>query len=186
MKNLLALLLTLLMSTTWAVEISGIQIPEQVEISGQELKLNGAGLRKKFFARIYVAGLYLPEQTADADEVIAMAGPKRITMQFLYDEVGVEKITRGWTDGFRNNTSPEQMKVLQTRLDHFNALFEDMKKDDRIVIDYVPELGTRVDIKGQARGIIPGEDFMRALLKVWLGQKPVDKGLKMGLLGEGA
>jgi hypothetical protein len=172
------------MTSSPAQEIAGVQIPEDVEVSGQKLVLNGAGLRKKFFAKVYVAGLYLPEQTSDANRVIEMAGPKRITLQFIYDEVAARKITRGWTDGFRNNSSPEQMKALQSRLDDFNALFEDMKKGDRVVMDYVPGLGTRVEIKGKARGVIPGDDFMQALFKVWLGDKPADMGLKKGLLGE--
>jgi hypothetical protein len=31
---------------------------------------------------------------------------------------------------------------------------------------------------------IPDEGFYRALLKVWLGEKPVDADLKKGLLGQ--
>jgi len=185
MRILFGLIFSLVMAASPAEEIAGVQIPGDVKVSGQKLTLNGAGLRKKFFAKVYAAGLYLPEKTSDANQAIEMAGPKRITLQFIYDEVAAVKVTRGWTEGFRNNSSAEQMKALQSRLDDFNALFVDMEKGDRVVIDYAPGLGTRVEIKGQARGIIPGEDFMRALFKVWLGDKPADKGLKQGLLGEG-
>jgi hypothetical protein len=183
MRILLSLILSLLMSTTLAQEIAGVQIPDSVEVSGKKLVLNGAGLRKKFFAKVYAAGLYLPEPTSDANRVIELNEPKRILMQFIYDEVRAVKITRGWTEGFKNNSSADQMKALQSRLDDFNALFVDMQKGDRVVIDYVPGLGTRVEIKGKARGIIPGEDFMQALFRVWLGDRPADKGLKKGLLG---
>jgi len=59
-----------------------------------------------------------------------------------------------------------------------------MKKGDRIVIDYLPERGTQVTVKGNLKGVIPGEDFNQALLRVWLGDEPADKGLREGMLGE--
>ena len=37
---------------------------------------------------------------------------------------------------------------------------------------------------GQPRGApIPGADFYSAVMRIWLGDKPVDDGLKKGLLG---
>jgi hypothetical protein len=37
---------------------------------------------------------------------------------------------------------------------------------------------------GEVLGTVQGEDFYRALLKVWLGDKPADKGLKKAWLGK--
>jgi len=31
--------------------------------------------------------------------------------------------------------------------------------------------------------VIPGEDFNRALLRIWLGDRPADGDLKRGMLG---
>jgi hypothetical protein len=40
-------------------------------------------------------------------------------------------------------------------------------------------------VAGQQRGKdIPGEDFYRALLRIWLGEKPVQDDLKQALLGK--
>ena len=36
----------------------------------------------------------------------------------------------------------------------------------------------------QLRGTIPGVDFQRALLAIWLGEHPADASLKRGLLGQ--
>jgi len=33
------------------------------------------------------------------------------------------------------------------------------------------------------KGRVPGEDFQRALLAVWLGDHPADTSLKKGMLG---
>jgi hypothetical protein len=48
----------------------------------------------------------------------------------------------------------------------------------------VPGVGTRVGIDGKERGKpIAGEDFHLALLRIWLGENPVDRDLKRALLG---
>jgi hypothetical protein len=58
------------------------------------------------------------------------------------------------------------------------------KKGDLINFDYTPEGGTRISVNGQAKGnAIPGEDFYSAVLRIWLGDKPADAGLKKALLG---
>ena len=48
----------------------------------------------------------------------------------------------------------------------------------------MPDTGTRITVNGQPKGAsIPGEDFYAAVLRIWLGDKPVDADLKKGLLG---
>ena len=60
------------------------------------------------------------------------------------------------------------------------------KSGEVIALDFVPDSGTRVLVNGAAKGKpIPDEGFYRAILKVWLGDKPVDADLKRGLLGQG-
>jgi hypothetical protein len=54
-----------------------------------------------------------------------------------------------------------------------------------ILLDYLPGAGTRVTIKGQVKGVIPGQDFNDALLEVWLGARPASGGLKRAMLGGG-
>jgi hypothetical protein len=53
-----------------------------------------------------------------------------------------------------------------------------------IHFEFTPEAGTRVVVNGQAKGsAIPGEDFFAAVLRIWIGDKPVDGDLKKGLVG---
>jgi hypothetical protein len=43
---------------------------------------------------------------------------------------------------------------------------------------------TRVSVDGRPAGEpIAGEDFYRALLRIWLGEHPVQDDIKQGLLG---
>ena len=53
-----------------------------------------------------------------------------------------------------------------------------------VLFEFVPDTGTRIVVNGQQRGApIPGEVFFAAVLRIWIGDKPVDSGLKKGLVG---
>ncbi len=52
-----------------------------------------------------------------------------------------------------------------------------------VLIDFLPGSGTRITFNGAVRGTIAGEDFSRALLRIWLGENPADADLKKALLG---
>ncbi len=176
------LLLLFLPGNGYAQDVAGVNVPEQIMLANTPLKLNGAGIRDKFFFDIYVGALYLPQKTKDAETAINMDGPKRILMHFLYKEVKKEKLVEGWDDGFENNHTREQFEALKTKLEAFNKLFVTVKRSDRIELDYLPETGTQVSINDQIKGNIPGDEFYPALLRVWLGEDPADSDLKDAML----
>lgn len=169
-----------------AVEIGGVNIAEEIVVDDTtSLVLNGAGIRSKFFFDIYIAQLYLEKPEKESSLIIEDDGSKRIVMHFLYDGVGSDKIVEGWNDGFAANLDEESKANLQQRIDTFNNMFTDeMQSGDVIVFDYLPDEGTRVTIKEEVKGVIPGKDFNDALLSIWLGEKPVGSGLKNDLLGK--
>jgi hypothetical protein len=166
-----------------AKEIAGVMVQETLRTQdGIVLQLNGAGIRSKFFFDIYLAELYLEHPSNRADEVIETSGRKRLIMHFLHDEVGRDKLVAGWNEGFAANTTAGEVAVLRERIGQFNGMFVDVKKDDIVVLDYLPAEGTVVTFGKEKKGVIPGKDFNDALLRIWLGEKPVAKGLKEKLL----
>ncbi len=185
MRIVSVLLLLFLVSTpVFAREIAGVNVPEQITAGdGTVLHLNGAGIRYKFFFKIYVAGLYMQHPATDAGKVIGDEGRKRVLMHFIYDEVGRKDLTDAWDEGFTANLSPQQLAALQDRIKDFNALFDTVKGGEEITLDYIPGKGTRVLIRGRIKGVIPGKDFNDALLAIWLGREPVTDRLKKELLG---
>jgi hypothetical protein len=80
------------------------------------------------------------------------------------------------------------MAALKDRLKQFSETMlaiGEARSGTSIVIDWLPESGTRLTVNGQVKGReITGEDFYRALLKIWLGQQPVQSDLKQALLGK--
>ena len=171
----------------YAAELQGVSMPDQITVGQSNLVLNGLGLRIKKVAfigvKVYVAGLYLPSRSSNAEAILAANEPKQIVMHFLYKDVGKDKLVEGWTEGFEKN-SHDMMPTLKARLDTFNGYWSGMKTGDVAVLTYIPGTGTKVEIKGKEMGVIEGQDFARALFAIWLGPNPPNKELKEGLLGK--
>ena len=180
------LLTGVLARKTWAMEVSGVSLAGTVLIGeqGQTLLLNGAGVRKKVIVKVYVGALYLQQKSSDPAKILDDGGPKRMVMHILYGEVGAGKLADAWTDGFHRNQEAAEMKGLKERLEQFNAMFPTVYRGDRLEIDLLSDKDTVVRLNGKELGSVGGADFARALLEVWLGAKPADKGLKKGLLGK--
>jgi len=177
------LLLVLSSLDASALEIAGVSVPQTVTVENNQLVLNGAGIRKKFFFKIYVGALYLTARQSKVEAILADPGPKSIVMTFLYKEVETEKLVDGWNEGFANNSSAKEVRELKARISRFNSMFVTVHRGDEIRLDYLPDKGTQVTINNSVKGIVEGEDFSRALLKIWLGPEPADSNLKDAMLG---
>lgn len=171
----------------FSAEVAGVKLDDKDKVANVELVLNGAGLRKRVFVQVYAVGLYLGEKKSTAAEAIAAAGTKRVAMHMLRD-VGAEQFGDALTDAMKDNLNETEMKALEPRVKQLSAIMAAMKeakKGIRITLDWLPAAGTQVTVEGKAAGApIPGEDFYRALLRIWLGEKPVQDDLKKALLGE--
>ncbi len=169
-----------------AVEIKGVSVPDtaRIETVDQTLVLNGAGIRKKFFVSVYIGALYLTEKRDSAPAILAADEPRRVAMHFLYSKVEADKLREAWLEGFQANVSADQFARVKPSLEKFNAFFGDAVKGDVILLDYIPGVGTRVSVNGEVKGTIPGAEFNRDLLAVWLGKEPVTSSLKEAMLGK--
>jgi hypothetical protein len=157
--------------------------PQSVTIENKALVLNGAGIRKKLFIKVYVGSLYLTAKQTAVGKILADPSAKSIVMNFLYKEVSTKKLVDGWNKGFADNSSAKEIKALQKRINQFNSLFTTVYKGDEIRLDYLPGKGTQVRINSTLKGSVQGEDFYQALLEIWLGAKPADANLKDAMLG---
>ncbi len=188
---LMMLTLMLLPITAPAAEFEGVKVPDTARISegGAELLLNGTGLRSRFMFRVYVGALYLEKnmakKSAAAGAIINDPGAKRMALHMLR-ELPADQFADALEDGLKNNTAAEELPKLETRVKQLRAVFDAVKvakPGDVIVIDFVPGSGARISINGEIKTTIAGDDFSRALLRIWLGDKPADGNLKKGLLG---
>lgn len=169
-----------------AAEVAGVTLDDAATLSGQPLVLNGLGLRSKMFIKVYVVGLYLPHKETRAPEVLVMPGAKRLQLVMMRD-VGAELLADSLSKGLAENTAKAELAQLQPRVEALKATMRSLgeaHKGSRILLDYQPGAGTHVTVDGRAvGGDIPGEDFYRALLRIWIGDEVASKPLKSELLG---
>ncbi len=171
-------------ATAFGREVAGVTLPETITLGVKPpLVLNGAGIRNRFFIKVYLGALYLPARTRDAEAVLRSSGPVAMRMYILHSEISKEKLVDAWNDRFNANLDAAEHARLGPRIERFNGLFRTVHKGDVIRLDYLPGAGTTVSINNEKRGAIDGEDFMQAWLRIWLGMHPADADLKQELLG---
>ena len=190
MKNLFAiLLLTLSLPALAAVEVEGVKFDDTVKVGPGDTVLNGAGLRKKVFFKVYSIGLYLPQKQTTPTAVLAAKGPKRIAIVTLRD-LTAEQFVDSLIEALTKNHDAATMTALKPRVDQFrkNMLSIGNAPEKSVVnLDWLPDSGTRLSFNGSAKGAdIPSEDFYSALLRIWIGEEPAQADLKSLLLGASA
>lgn len=181
----LALLSALTLQAHAAVEVRGVKFADTTTVAGQALQLNGAGVRVKVIIDVYAAGLYVGKRDASAQALLSQPGAKSMQIVLLRDLTG-EDFADAMIKGFHKNNSDADVARFQARLDDLRKTmvsFGTVKKGTAIQLNLVPGAGIRTLVDGSQKGSdIPGDDFYAALLKIWLGAKPVDDDLKTGLL----
>jgi hypothetical protein len=184
MKKLAAAALALAVALpAHAKKVSGVDFPDTIEVAGQKLALNGAGLRKKFVIKVYAGGLYLPEKSRDANAIVAADAPKRVRMVFLRD-VTRNQIMDAYREGFRANSAGPRLDALLQQLKEIEPAISNMREGAEMFVTYVPGQGTTVAAAGGGKPVtVAGKDFADAMFRNWLGREPADGDLKKALLG---
>ena len=169
------------------MEISGVKLEDSIDLRGTPIQLNGAGIRYKAIFKVYVAGLYLVKKAATPQEAYAAPGPKRLSITLLRD-IDSDTLNKSMTEGFENNTPADEVARFTPGLVRIRQALTDQKKlqtGDNFTIDWIPDTGTILSIKGVQQGEpMKGNDLFNALIRLWLGPRPADTKLKETLLGK--
>jgi len=174
-------LLSLLAQPVYAVEVAGVNLPDSVEIGGKTLQLNGYGIRKKYFFKIYVGSLYTVGKATSTEQVVNALSGKLIRMNFLYSKIDKEKIVGGFAKGIENNT-PELRK--DPAVEQFLGLFDaDFVEGDQVDLAMSDANNLNVIHNGRQLGTIRSPNLVKAVLLIYLGNDPADDDMKAGMLG---
>jgi hypothetical protein len=177
------------LSAATAAELEGVTIAEKARLgkSGPELVLNGAGVRHKMvFIKTYVGALYLTAKSANAGDIIKDSGAKRVLMHVIADEITAKEWIASLNNSLAANHIPAELALIESRIRDLNAMMNAvgaLKKGAVVLLDYIPGKGTRITVNGREQITIKGEDFFQALLRIWIGDKPVDGRLRDAMLG---
>jgi len=176
-------------ATAWAdtVEVANVKYETGLDLAGQKLVLNGAGIRYKFVVKVYTAGLYLTHKAGTTQEVLAAPGPKRIHIQMLR-EIDGNELGKLFTKGMEANAPRDEfVKSINgvLKLSEVFATRKQLNNGDSFSVDYIPGVGSTLLLNGKPLMTEPIKEpeFFSALLRIWLGDKPADDNLKDALLG---
>ena len=162
---------------------TGVTFPDELQVQGNNLALNGVGLRQATVLKVnvYVAALYVANPSHDAAEIVDAQAPSALMLQFVRD-VGANDLRNGWREGFAKN-SGAQLPALKDRIATLDSWMTDVKSGQRLGFIRKPGGGIEVHVDGGVKGTIPGDDFAKAFLSIWLGADPPNPEIKSGLLG---
>jgi long-chain acyl-CoA synthetase len=176
---------TLVAGSALAAEVAGVKLDDKASVGGQELVLNGAGVRSRAVFEVYVGSLYLPAKANTLAGVLAK-GPRRVQLNLMRN-LSADQLVGALVDGLKENTSEAEFEAIKPQTDQLVSImktFGDVKEGSVVTLDFV-EGGTRIAQNGQAKGTVAGEPFNQALTRIWLGDKPVQGDLKKAMLGGG-
>ena len=193
MKKLVIVMLILLFlcPAAMAKKVGDVEVSDSITVDGQNLVLNGAGIRLKKVAfiniKVYSGGLYLKAKNSDALAVLDADEPMAIRLYITTGMASSSKLIDAWNEGFERATDGKTAPIKE-EIAKFNVLFKkEPKEGDMYEISYVPGKGIVVAMNGEIQGeAIPGLEFKKAVFGIWLAETD-DKylnTLKSELLGK--
>ncbi len=183
MKALFTVMIAIMLALpVQAQEVAGVKLDKTVTVNNHTLKLNGYGIRKKFFVKVYIGSLYSENRLPSATEALKDSGGKLIRMNFLHSKVEKEKIIDAFSEGFANN-APDMVTSGEAK--KFLSLFSaDFNRGDVVDLTLGGDGMVSARHNGKALGNIASVRLAKAVLAIYLGDKPADDALKNGMLGK--
>src|SRR5215813_8409365 len=114
---LVSVLTALSIGVAHGKDCQGVTFPEQAQIDGSTLTLNGLGLRQATFLKVnvYVAALYVAHVSSDAHVLLGSNTPKELILHFLHN-VSDDELKKAWEEGFAH-TATAQRAALHERIE---------------------------------------------------------------------
>lgn len=169
-----------------ARKVEGFTFPGEVTVAGTTLHLNGVGLKQVAWLKGYAAALYLPQVATTTKAAVTMPGPKRVAMRMMIDGPSAE-LAKAFQKGVSRNLPLDQQVQAQPRAARFDAIVRGigkLKKGDLVEVEFRPDEGMVAMVNGRAYGEpVPGVDLFNAMLLIYIGDRPTDEQMKVGLLG---
>jgi hypothetical protein len=164
--------------------VGGVNVPETIKVEGQELHLNGAGLRQVpiLGIEIYVAALYLERPSHDPAAILDDPGHKAVVLFFMHG-ASKEDVQADFRKGERINCGDGRCDPAA--LPNFERLIQAtpaIKRGDTAMYVYDPN---RLLVYANDRliGDYPDGPLSHQLLLGFLGDHPPTERLKRQMLG---
>ena len=141
-------------------------------------QLTGVAVRKKLVFKVYGMAHYMqepPVSTKEAafDAILKDGKAKQIVMTVVRD-VERQKIQDAYRDGFKENTTDEDLKKLQPMIELFVGFFQvDVKENDQFILHWLPGGIIIATVQGEQKPPIKDVLFARTLWSIWFGEDSI-------------
>lgn len=155
--------------------------PPRIATGQTQLDLKGVSkLTVGYFFDVYVAALYQLGEKGPDDTLTDT--PHHLEIHYLRN-ISKEDFIEAADDMLAKQHSEETIRLIRDGINRINQAYEDVKKGDRYSLTYLPGYGTELKFNGESKVIIPGSDFARIYLSIWLGEKSPYRDFRDRLVG---
>jgi hypothetical protein len=131
--------------------------------------------------KVYAASFYFGEGAPRDPEADV---PRRLEIEYFVKLDGPD-FGKAADELLADSFPKETLAPLRERLDALSRAYVDVKPGDRYALTYLPGRGTELSLNGNPLAVVPGADFARVYFSMWVGEKPIDAGLRDAILGRG-
>lgn len=181
------ILSSLFAGSVYALNVAGVELDDIKPATSErpELKLNGGSLRELYsLVDTYVGALYLEEKSTDPQTIFQSDTHRRMEFHVKLKKVGARRIVNALQEALVLNITEDHYKEIEEQLGQMLSYFRGkLQSGDMASFEYIPGKGTIVAVNDTVKGVIPGKQYFDAMLSVWIGEKPVTREFKDGVLG---
>lgn len=159
-----------------ALEIAGVAVPEVVEGEGSQGRMTLAGHAEvhRRYLPFYGVTLHLPEMRPSKAVLVQGLARCRLSLYWFADGLSAEQVRRYFSERFEMATDEEALGRARPRIDQLLGALPGTTRGRAFVFDYDPDRGMQVEIDGERQLALPGVEFNRVLLSLWLGDAAED------------
>jgi len=151
-----------------------------VESADNQLTLNGSTIYGNFLADIYRVELFVSKKTRQAEEIISSSAPKLIKLTFLLD-IGQDRLKQSWLKTLEMALGNE-FNNYSSSIEKFISQISDIREKDTMELYFEGSI-LKIFLNNSLMAEIQNKIFTHAVFAIWLGNHPIAKKTKEGLLG---
>lgn len=170
-------------TTAMGAKLAGVEIPDNFDIEGKSLQLNGIALREAtiFNVDVYVAGLYVESPSQEERFHFNSADLKHIYVKFKRD-VGQKRMVESWYKQINKNCIGNCDDLLET-VRRLSPQMPDVKQGQTMAYTFAKDW-VKIYVNEKEMATIQGNKNRNVMLNAFIGRAPATKDLKKGLLGQ--
>jgi len=140
--------------------------------------LTGVAVRKKLIFKVYGMAHYMQDPIKGSKNdvfksILTDGRAKQIDMIFVRD-VDLGKIQEAYRDGFKNNSTADELRTIDQQIKTFLGFFtKDVKENDEFILRWLPGGTIVAVVQGEEKPAITDLTFAKVLWTIWFGEDSI-------------